>query len=342
MAESEPRTFTVALDAMGGDYGPPETVTGALEAAQETGVRVLLVGDEHSVGPELARRSVDGAAVEIVPSEGLITETDQPLQAMREKPRASIVRATEEVKAGNAHAVVSMGSTGASMASAALVLGMLEGVERPAIGGPVLGPLSHAVILDLGSNIDCRTSQLLGFGAIGTAFARRIQGIEIPRVALLSVGAEEGKGNRQVRDAYFRFLRSPLNFVGNIEGGDLLQDKADVVVCDGFVGNVLLKFAEGLGTELAARLSQLVGAHMPADVMQRVGSRLSGLTNAVDLAGGGPLFGVNGVSIVGHGRSRAASIASAIRMAKKVWDADLVGAMERDLAAIRGHMREAQ
>ncbi|MBI4338968.1 MAG: phosphate acyltransferase PlsX [Chloroflexi bacterium] len=337
--EKSQRPFTVALDAMGGDFGPSEMVPGAIKAAQELTVEVLLVGEEGPMRGEMARHRADGLPIRIVPSQGVIEETDHPLQAMREKPRASIVEAARLVKTGRAQAMVSMGSTGAAMATAALVYGLLEGVERPAIGGPILAPLSNAVLLDLGSNVDCRPSQLLGFGAIGIAFARRVQGVQDPRVAILSVGAEEGKGNRQTKEAYQLFKASSMNFVGNVEGADIFQDKADVIVCDGFVGNILLKFAEGMGMELARHLSKMAGPTLPAEAMKRLGGELASLTSVVEQAGGGPLFGVNGIAVIGHGRSRSPSIASAIAMAKRAVDFGLVDAMKLELQAIQDQMR---
>ncbi|MFH1141579.1 MAG: phosphate--acyl-ACP acyltransferase, partial [Chloroflexota bacterium] len=295
----ERRGFTVAVDAMGGDHAPGEGVAGAVQAARQQGVEVLLVGDYAVVEAELARHSTQGLRIAVVPSEGVIEETDHPLQAMREKPRASVVEATRLVKAGRAQAMVTMGSTGAAMASATLVLGLLEGLERPAVGGPLLGELSPAVLVDVGGNVDCRPSQLLGFAAIGIAFARSIQGVANPRVALLTMGAEEGKGNRQVREAYSLFNGSGLNFVGNIEGLDLFLNKADVVVCDGFVGNVLMKFAEGLGAAVARRIGQILAERLSPEALRKLTNEIAALTNTVELNGGGPLLGVDGIVVVG-------------------------------------------
>ena len=226
------------------------------------------------------------------------------------------------------------------MATATLVLGLLEGVERPAIGGPLLGQLSPAVLVDLGSNVDCRPPQLLGFAAIGVAFARSVQGIKNPRVALLSVGSEAGKGNRQVREAYPLLQGSGLNFVGNVEGVDFFLDKADVVVCDGFVGNVLMKFTEGLGMALAQRLPGLLGERLPPEIAGQVTEDLAAVTNIAEVGGGGPLFGVDGVVIVGHGRSHAASVAGAIRLARQMVNSGMVEAMRRELAVLRQPVKE--
>lgn len=332
--------FSVAVDVMGGDYAPAELVAGAVLAARQYDIEVLLVGDPPAVEGELSRHQTSGLAISLVPSQGIILETDHPVLAMRDKPRASVIEAAKLVKAGRAQAMVSLGSTGAAMAAATLVLGLLEGVERPAVGGPLLAPLSRIVLVDLGSNVDCRPSQLVGFAAIGAAFARSLQGIENPRVAILSVGAEPGKGNRLVKEAYPLLQASGLNFVGNVEGGDFFLDKADVAVCDGFVGNVLLKFAEGLGVALALQLPLLLGGYLSSDAMRKVTRDLAALTNAVELSGGGPLFGVDGVVVVGHGRSRANTVAEAINMAKHAVDVDLVEAMRRELAALRATEKE--
>ena len=326
--------FSVAVDVMGGDYAPEELVAGAVEAARQHGIKVLVVGDTEAVEAELSKHSTDGLPVTLVPSQGVIMETDHPALAMREKPRASVIEAAKLVKTGHAQAMVSLGSTGAAMATATLVLGLLEGVDRPAVGGPFLAPLSNAVLVDLGSNVDCRPAQLLGFAAVGVAFARNIQVIEDPRVALLSVGTEEGKGNRQAKEAFSLFKASGLNFVGNIEGGDFFLDRADVVICDGFVGNVLLKFGEGIGVAISHQLPMLLGGYLTSEAMEKVSRKLSALTNAVEAGGGGPLFGVNGVVIVGHGRSRATTVVDAIRMAKRAVDVKLVEAMRDELASL--------
>jgi len=329
----------VAVDAMGGDHAPQETVAGAVAAAREADVRVILVGDQEALERELDRLQLGDLPVSVTPSEGVILETDHPIQGMRDKPRASVIEATKLVQSGQANAMVTMGSTGAAMAAATMSLGLLEGLDRPALGGPILMPLSTTSLIDLGSNVDCRPGQMLGFAAIGVAFARKIQNIQEPRVALLSVGSEEGKGNRQVREAYPIFKDSGLNFVGNVEGLDLFLDKADVVVCDGFVGNVLLKFAEGMGSAIGRWLPGVLKAHLLPSV---VGSLEGLLESVIDLTevGGGPLFGVKGVVVIGHGRARAVGVAGAINMAKRVWEADLVEAMQSELGSLRSPVKE--
>ncbi len=331
---SEAGKFRVAIDAMGGDFAPKEPVAGAVLAAREYGCHVLLVGDQAAVEAELSGLDADGLDITVVPSQGTIEETDNPVRAIREKPNASIVEATKLVKAGEAQAVVSMGSTGASMASGTLLLGLLQGIDRPAIGGPLFGELSETLLMDLGSNVDCRPIQLLGFGALGVAFARTMQGVQTPRVGLLSVGAEEGKGNRQTKEAYPLFKESGLNFVGNVEGMDLFLNKADVVVCDGFVGNVLMKYAEGLGMALRRYLPEALGHWLPSQALEGISGELAAITAPADVGGGGPLFGIDGTVIVGHGRASAGSVAEAAKLAARIVGAGLVDAMRNELAGL--------
>ena len=321
-------TPTIAIDAMGGDYGPSETVPAAVLAARESGVSVLLVGDEAQVSAALAKEDASGLPIQIIPSEGVIVEGEHPVGALRSKPKASILVSVGLVKQGIADAFVSMGSTGASMAASVLALGKFPGLDRPTLGGPFLALAPNTTFIDLGANVDCKPEQLLNFGALGASFQRTYMGFENPRVALLSVGTEEGKGNKQVQDAYPLFKASGLNFVGNVEGHDLFHDAADVVVCDGFVGNILLKFTEGLAESAARYLAKSLGADSPA-VQQ-----ISALAEAAE-HGGGPLFGINGIAIVGHGRTRAKGIAASVALAVHCLERNLVDHMREDLAAVQ-------
>lgn len=318
--------YTIAVDAMGGDFAPAVPVEGAVTAAREGGATVTLVGDEAAVTAELAKHNAEGLPISVAPSEGVVSETEPPALALRSKPRASIAVAVGLVRAGQAQAAVSMGSTGATMAASALALGLFPGLERPTLGGPFIGLAPETTIIDLGANVDCKPSQLLSFGALGASFERFHRGKESPRVGLLSVGSEDGKGGRQVKEAFALFQSSGLNFVGNVEGHEIFEGKADVVVCDGFVGNVLLKYTEGLAAAAGRHLAARLGADNPA------AQAIAGLAAAAE-GGGGPLFGVNGVVIVGHGRSGAASIAASIALARLALDRDLVGTMRDDLAS---------
>ncbi|MBI4328444.1 MAG: phosphate--acyl-ACP acyltransferase, partial [Chloroflexi bacterium] len=224
------RPFRVAVDAVGGDYAPQEVVKGAIEAAREDGATVFLVGPPEKVEPELKKHDIQGLSVHLVPSEDAVKEGEQPALALRRSPRASVLVATSLVKQGQADAVVSMGSTGALMASAAILLGHIEGIERPVLGGPFLGYAPTMVCLDMGSNVDCRPAQFVDFAAIGTAFCREYLEVPNPTVALLNVGSEEGKGSRQIKEAYALLKASKLNFIGNIEAHEILADKANVVL----------------------------------------------------------------------------------------------------------------
>lgn len=328
-----PTPVRVVVDAMGGDYGPQEPVKGAVEALDSGRVEIILVGDQGPVEAELARYEVAGKPITIVPSVDKIGDDEHPIHGLRHKPEASILVATKLLKAGKGDVLVSMGSTGASMASSVMVLGLMEGLDRPCIGGPFLGLAPRTVMVDMGSNVDCRPALLLSFAALGAGFAKKFLGITNPRIGLLSVGAEEAKGNRQVQESYQLFQQSHLNFVGNVEGMDFFTDKADVVVCDGFVGNILMKFTEGLGGVLGEYLKKHLGQAISA---QGAGSIISELWTEMNLPRkmGGPLFGVNGTVILGHGSSKSDGIAGAINTAVRCVDLDLVGGMRQELAEI--------
>ena len=337
-AKERPR-YRIAVDAMGGDNAPEEIVRGAVDAAAQGDVEVLLVGEPEAVKDSLP--SSVPATLQVVPSQGVITEDEHPLEALRSKPKASIMVAAGLVKEGKAHAYVTMGSTGAAMAAGMFALGNLEGIDRPALGGPFLGLAPKTTIVDLGTSLDNRPSQLLNYGVLGSIFAKVFLGIDNPRVALLSVGSEEGKGNRQVREAYPLFQQSGLNFIGNVEGVDVPLGKADVVVCDGFVGNILMKFAEGLGMAVVEYLK----ARAPAGAEKMAGEllgELASLTNYVEHRGGGPLLGLNGVAIVGHGRSKASSVTAAIDMACIALERGLVESMSLELARVRLRVKDQQ
>ena len=273
------RPVRVAIDTMGGDYAPQETVKGAIQALSSSNAELLLVGDPAAVQAELAKYDVAGLPITVVPSEGKIGDDEHPVQAMRQKPRASVVVATHLVKEGQADVMVSIGSTGASMASAVLTLGLMEGLERPCLGGPFLGLAPNTVLVDIGSNLDCRPRLLLSFAVLGAAFAHTYMGIENPRIGLLSVGEEAAKGNRQVQESYQMFRDSHLNFVGNVEGMDFFTNKADVIICDGFVGNILVKFTEGMGGALANFVRERLPDSVDREVVGQLAQDLWETTN---------------------------------------------------------------
>ena len=328
----------VAVDAMGGDYAPAEIVAGAVQAARRDGVEIMLVGDQDRVQSELGKHDTRDLAVSTILSEGVILEDEPAALALRRKPKASIIVASGLVKKGHADACVTMGSTGGAMAAAALVLGVIEGIDRPALGGPIIGMAPHTVIIDLGTNVDCSPVQMLSFAVIGDVFARLWWGIESPRVGILSVGAEAGKGNRLVREASELLGESGLNFIGNLEANDLPQNKAEVVVCDGFVGNIVMKLTEGLGLALSDHLRNMLQSKLPAAEVDELVREVFELNNPAETLGGGPLFGVNGVSVVGHGRARAAAVERAIGTAKLAVESRLVPNLNEELARMRARV----
>ena len=326
---------TIALDAMGGDFAPEQTVAGAVLAAETSDVSILLVGDPHAVEERLAAHpDAVGLPIEVVPSEGAVEEGSQPAVAIRRHPRSSVAVATNLVREGRAEACVSMGSTGASMAAAALILGMMEGLERPCLGGPVVGLAPRTIIIDVGTSVDCRPAQLLSFAIIGEVFANQFWGIDDPRIALLSVGAEAGKGNRQVKETAELLQASGLNFVGNVEGNDLPAGNVDVVVCDGFAGNIVMKLTEGLGASLVEHLGGAVNGKVSAEALGLIGEEILRATNPVQQRGGGPLLGVNGVSVIGHGHADAVQVANAIATAKLALDLGFTQRLRERLAAV--------
>ncbi len=321
---------------MGGDFAPVEAVTGAVLAARASDVAVLLVGDPAVVQEHLdAHPGSADLPISIAPSMGVVGEGEQPARALRQKSNASIFVATELVKEGRAGACVSMGSTGASMAAAAVILGMMEGLERPCLGGPIVGLAPKTIIIDVGTNVDCKPAQLLSFAIIGEVFANQFWDINSPRVALLSVGSETGKGNRQVRETTRLLEASDLNFVGNVEGNDLPAGVVDVVVCDGFAGNVVMKLTEGIGVSLVEHLASATNGQVNPEVMSLIKDEILKTTNPAQDRGGGPLLGVNGVSVVGHGRADATEVANAIATAKLALELGFIDRLTERLATVR-------
>ena len=320
---------------MGGDYAPAEIVAGAVEAASQGGVQIALVGDPDTVRAELSRHDLAGLPIMTAPSEGVITESEQPALALRQKPKASLVVTTALVGGGKADAAVTMGSTGGAMAAAAVVLGMMEGIERPALGGPIIGFAPRTAILDLGTNVDCRPSQLLSFAVIGDMWARLFWEVENPRIALISVGAEFGKGNRQVRETADLFARSGLNFVGNVEPDQLVHGVVDVAIADGFVGNVVMKLTESIGRAAIDLLHSRLASRLPEAELEDLMRELNDRTNVVNVHGGGPLLGVRGVSIVGHGRGKREEVKRAIEQAVRWHRLGFVDKLSSALSKVR-------
>ena len=310
----------IAVDAMGGDLGPSVVVPGAIEAARQTGAKILLVGNEATLDGELNRLSPSGVDLEIVHAPEVAGMDEKPSDILRRKKNASIQVACRLVRDGAAQGVVSAGHSGASVACGMFIMGRIPGVERPALASLLPTEKEPVVLLDVGATVDCKPYNIFQFGLMGDAFARDILNQESPRVGLLSIGEEEGKGNSQVKEAYELFkMAQNLNFSGNIEGRDLFTGEVDVAVCDGFVGNVALKLSEGLGLSLSRVLKREL---LNSGFLPKLGSLLAKsafrrFAKVVDYAeyGGAPLLGLQNISIVCHGRSNAKAICNATRMA---------------------------
>ncbi|HEY9643841.1 MAG TPA: phosphate acyltransferase PlsX [Coleofasciculaceae cyanobacterium] len=315
----------IAIDAMGGDFAPAEIVAGALRAQAELGVEILLVGDPQKI-TELLKQHHTSIQMEVVPSESLVEMHEEPLTAIRRKPKASINVAMNLVKEGRADAVVSAGHSGAAMAAALLRLGRLPGIDRPAIGTvlPTIMAGKSVLILDMGANVDCRPKFLEQFAVMGTIYSQYVLGIETPKVGLLNIGEEASKGNELALRTYQLLQDNPrVPFAGNAEGRDVLSGDFDVIVCDGFVGNVLLKFAEAVGGVLL----QILREELPRGWRGKLATlllkpNLKRIKQRIDHAehGGGLLLGVDGICIISHGSSQAPSIFNAIRLAKEAVD----------------------
>lgn len=307
----------IAVDAMGGDHAPRVVVEGALLAAQEHGVDIVLVGQKDAVERELARDRAKPRSVEIIHAPQIVSMRDSPSKALRKK-ESSLQVAFEILKRGEAQAVVSAGNSGAMMATGMFVLGRLPQVARPAILIVVPGAGKGTVIIDAGANVDCKPMHLVQFGLMGAIYAERVLGIVNPRVAVLSNGEEEGKGNDLTRATSEQLAATAVNYQGYVEGRDIFNGKVDVIVCDGFTGNVALKAMEGAAAFAAEILQQAFRATL-ASRLGYVLSRhaLKQQLRRLDYAeyGGAPLLGLNGVGIVAHGGSGPLAIKNAIRAA---------------------------
>jgi phosphate acyltransferase len=311
--------ITIAVDAMGGDNAPRPEVEGSVLAARELGVRVLLVGQPGVVRSELAKHAPANLPIEVIAASEVITMEDHPAQAFRRKKDSSVHVATRLVREAKADGLVSAGNTGAVMTVAKFLLGTLESVDRAALAAPFPNAKGGvSVLLDVGANVDSRPEHLVQFAIMGEVYYRATFGHRRPRVGLLSVGAEEIKGNELTREVYTRLKKSAVHFVGNVEGGDLFSGDVDVIVCDGFIGNIALKICEGL----AVSIFDLLKKSLKSSLVSQVGAVLSqgafkGLKKTIDYTeyGGAPLLGVRGVCVIGHGRSNASAIKNAIRVA---------------------------
>jgi len=330
----------IALDAMGSDRAPKPEVEGAIQAARQYGVRVLLVGPETLVKPELERHlRASRLPIEVVHASEYITMEDK-VEAIRAKRDSSMRVGLRMVREGQANGFVTAGNTGAAMATAKIVLGAVPGVDRPALAAVFpTAPGNPAMLLDVGANVDCTAKNLEQFAVMGDIYFRAMFGRRsVPRVGLLSIGEEESKGNDLTREAFHLLKQLPLNFVGNVEGRDLYGGQVDVIVADGFVGNVALKISEGVANLVRTALKE----SLKATITRQVGALLS-RSAFIDFKkrldhteyGGAPLLGVKGVCIITHGSSNANAMKNAVRVAAEFSRRGINESIERGLAAVR-------
>jgi glycerol-3-phosphate acyltransferase PlsX len=350
----------IALDAMGSDRAPKPEIEGAIHAARNYGVRVLLVGPEETIKAELGRHPTAARLpLEIVHASEVITMEDKAVQAVRAKRDSSMRVGLRLVREGQAHGFVTAGNTGATMASAKMVLGALPGVDRPALAAVFpTAPGTAAILLDVGANVDCKPHNLEQFAVMGEIYFRSMFGgvkfggnrpafgsAKSPRVGLLSIGEEETKGNDLTRESFHLLKRLPLNFIGNVEGRDLFNGHVDVIVADGFVGNVALKISEGVANLVRTVLKESLKATITSQVGYMLSrSAFADFKKRIDHTeyGGAPLLGVKGVCIITHGSSNANAIKNAVRVAAEFSQRHINESIEQGLAALRPAPTEAE
>ncbi len=328
----------IALDAVGGDHGPAPCVEGALQAVKECDVDVILVGDEFTLKQECERQANPASRLTIRHASQVVEMHESPAAVARRKRDSSIWVATELVKNGHADAVVSPGNTGASMVASFFVLGLMKGVERPAIATSLPTLSGEAIMLDVGANVDCTAKHLEQFALMGNEYGKHLLGKPNPRVGLLSIGEEDSKGNEVTKEAFKLLKGSSMNFVGNIEGRDVYSGIADIVVCDGFMGNVALKISEGVAEMIKRLLLKEISGHFLGRLAYPlISGPLMNLKRKIDYAefGGAPLLGVNGITMICHGRSSAKAIKNAIRRAKGMAEGGVRELIQRDIEESR-------
>jgi len=324
----------IVVDAMGSDRHPQPDVEGAVQAAREHGIEIVLVGRKDMVEPELANHDLSGLAISLVHASQVIEMKEHPAAAAKSKKDSSMVVGMRMLKQGQVDAFVSAGNSGGVLAVALLYLGRIKGVKRPALSTVFPTRDNLCFVLDVGANADCRPEYLLQFAMMGSVYAERVLGIADPRVAIVSNGEEEGKGNALVQQTYPLLKASGLNFVGNAEGKDIPTGLADVIVTDGFTGNVIAKLSEGVAgfmldiikEEIRSRPMATVGALLARSAFEEVRRRLD-----YREYGGAPLLGVDGTVIVAHGRSDSLAIKNAIRVAKHAVEQDTVNAIRHGI-----------
>ncbi len=329
----------IAVDAMGGDYAPEDIIRGSVMGAREYDAGIILVGPEDRINTELSKYNTAGLEIDISHTNEYLIEGEAPAYALREKRNASVAVAVKLVRDGKAEAVISNGPTGGVITSALMYLGTLEGISRPVAGGVFCGFAPRTVLLDLGGNVDCRPDQLLDFAIVGTVYARKLLNVQEPKVALLNVGTEEGKGNEVLKETYSLLKSSGLNFTGNIEGHDIPTGKANVIICDGYMGNVVTKFCEGLGSTISRWIEEKLKGDLPAARIEEITRELLSLTVKAESGGGGPFWAVNGLVLKCHGRARYPEIAKTVGNARMFVELDIISALKKEIETVRNRLK---
>jgi glycerol-3-phosphate acyltransferase PlsX len=331
---------TIAVDAMGGDHAPASPVEGAIAALAEGAPSVVLVGDETAIRAELAKHAEPAGELRVVHAEEVVEMDESPITPIRKKRRSSIRVAADLVRQGEAHGMFSAGNTGAAMIAAKMVIGTVEGVDRPALGAVMPSPGTHTLVLDVGANVDSKVHHLRQFGVMGHFYAQEILGTRSPRIGLLSIGEERSKGTDFTREVYEIMDSLSLNFVGNVEGRDVFRGSVDVIICDGFVGNVMLKSSEAL----AHMISSVLRDEMSKTWRTQIGyffarPAFKSLFAQLDYSeyGAAPLLGVKGGCFIGHGVSNAKAVKNAILRAREFCEADLHNKVRTKLAEMRSY-----
>jgi phosphate acyltransferase len=336
----------IVVDAMGSDQYPEPDVAGAVLAAKEYGDTVILVGDQKVIEKELIKHETQGLKLEVIHAEQVITMEDKPSQVGKAKPRSSMHIGMGLVKDGLAEGFVTAGNSGAALAIAILsTLKRIPGVKRPAMGQVVRIGGQSVVLLDIGANADCKPDWMAQFALMGKIYSQNALKLSNPRIGLLSNGEEEGKGNEAIRETALLLQQMPLNFVGNIEPKEIFQNKADIVVSDGFVGNILIKTMEGTSSllvnlirdELKSNVFSMVGGMLSRPAFRRVRKQIDPFE-----IGGALLLGVNGVVIIGHGRSNAKAVKNAVRQAREAAQGGIVSAIREGLQEISALSRATE
>ena len=327
----------IAVDAMGGDFAPYEIIKGSVEAQREWDIEIILVGDRVQIENELKRYPGNLEQIQVCHTTEIITNEDKPVHAVRQKKDSSMIRGLNLVKEGKADAFVSAGNTGALLAGSLFQLGRIKGIERPAIAIPYPTQKGISLLVDAGANAECKPRNLVEFGIMGQIYAEKVLGIEKPGIGLVNIGAEEGKGTEVIKQAYKLYEKTTLNFAGNVEARELSKGAVDVIVCDGFVGNIILKLTEGV----AMTMMDMLKTQLKKNLLSKIGAALlmpalKSFKKELDYTeyGGGLMLGVNGAVIKAHGSSNAKAVKNAIRQSKSFVEHQVIQSIVQELERI--------